>query len=161
MEDLGRARTKAGVGEGGRQCMPYVFLLAPRQGKSKLGQDTGWSKVTDETRKQPGILSERMCLAGDPCHPRPIPKATLLPLRSTGVTAGSPGRPVAPGTVGRRWAGLSSAGELPSLTGTVVAGILMLAAWGPAAALGICAFAVPHWHAGSILLQKPCGEAAD
>lgn len=36
MEDLGRARTKAGVGEGGRQCMPYVFLLAPRQGKSRV-----------------------------------------------------------------------------------------------------------------------------
>lgn len=71
------------------------------------------------------------------------------------MTAGTPGRPVAPGTVGRRRAGLSSAGELPGLTGTVVAGILMLAPWGPAAALGICAFTVPNWHTPSILLQKP------
>lgn len=56
---------------------------------------------------------------------------------------------------------MGSAEELPSLTGTVVAGILMLAPWCPAATLGICAFTVPNWHTDSILLQKPYGEAAD
>lgn len=75
------------------------------------------------------------------------------------MAARTPGRPVAPGTVGRRWTGLSSAGEFPSLTGAVVAGILMLAPWGPAAALGIRAFTVSSWHTATILLQKPCGKS--